>query len=61
MLDQYTGEEPQIHKEPYYRRQGVLMISLVISVCFLLVTDTPGIIFSQLFTPAVLQRHPFAS
>lgn len=48
MLDQYTREEPQIHGEPYYCWQQVLMISctvLVISVCFLLVTDTIGITF----------------
>lgn len=61
MLDQYTGEEPWIHREPYYCRQLVLMISLVISVCFLLVTDTHGITFFQLFIPAVLQRQTSAS
>lgn len=61
MLDQYTGEEPQIHRGPYYCRQLVLMISLVISVCFLLVTDTHGITFFQLFIPVVLQRQTSAS
>lgn len=61
MLDQYTGEVPWIHREPYYCRQLVLMISLVISVCFLLVTDTHGIIFFQLFIPTVLQRQTSAS
>lgn len=32
MLDQYTGEEPWIHREAYCCRQLVLMIGLVISV-----------------------------
>lgn len=45
MLNQYTGEEPWIHREPYYCRRLVLMISFVICVCFLLVTDTHGITF----------------
>lgn len=54
MLDQFTGEEPWILREPYYCSQLVLMISLVISVCSLLVTDTHGITSFQLFIPAAL-------
>lgn len=38
-------EEPQIRREPHYYRRHVLMISLVISVCCLLLTDTLGTIF----------------
>lgn len=60
-IRQEQDEVPQIHREPYYCRELVLMISLVISVCFLPVTDTHGITFFHLFIPAVLQRQTSAS
>lgn len=55
MLDQHTGEEPGVHRGLHYTRQLVLMISLVISVCFLLVTDTHGI---TVFSPIVYSSSP---
>lgn len=65
MLNQYTGEHPQVHREPFYCRRLALMTGCVIRVCFLPVAGTQGVCFFLLIVDSdgppetsALQWHP---